>query len=316
MLRRQLNLEGERNTLVERLALVSRYANDIILLLDATGRIIEANDRALTTYGYTLDELRSLPSGGLRPPETMGSLPDHLDGLATSEGVVYETVHRRSNGTTFPVEVSGRVVERDGQKFSLGICRDITERKQAEAALRESEDKFKFFFEHSNVGKSVTQVSGGIQVNQAFCNLLGYSPEELQNRKWQEVSHPDDLESTQQSIDMLLSGKQASTRFIKRYLHKNGSVVWTDVSSTLRRSDTGQPLYFLTAIIDITERKLAEESLRQRLDELERLNRVTVGRELRMIELKKEINELCRQTGQPVRYPLDFGKESETGKTP
>ncbi|MBK9990499.1 MAG: PAS domain S-box protein [Verrucomicrobia bacterium] len=387
LLRRQLSLESERNILVERLGMVTRQANDIILLLDETGRVVEANDRALATYGYTLEELQRLPPGGLRSPEKAGDLLAQIGGLVSSNGVVYETVHRCKDGTTFPVEVSARSVESEGQKFSLGIyrditerksaemkmekqnallnalinspsdivifsldrnycytafnekhrqemrtvwqvdiqigcnllesmadpqlrqlaqqsidralggevfteiqlqpeldiyyefawnpirqkdgiitgvtafIRDITERKRAETALRESEDKFKFFFEHSGVGKSLTRPSGAIQVNQAFCNLLGYSQAELQHRTWQEISHPADLELTQQAVDALISGKQNSTRFIKRYLHKNGSAVWTDVSSTLRRNEAGQPLYFITSIIDITERKQAEAAL-------------------------------------------------------
>ena len=139
---------------------------------------------------------------------------------------------------------------------------ELTERKRAEATLRESEDKFKFFFEHSNVSKSITRPSGKLEVNQAFCNLLGYSPAELQHKSWQEISHSEDMETTELAMNILLSGKQDSTRFTKRFIHSNGSVIWADISTTLRRDAAGQPLYFITAVIDITAQIQKDEALR------------------------------------------------------
>ena len=138
---------------------------------------------------------------------------------------------------------------------------DITERQRVEEALRESEDKFKYVFDHSVIGKSITLPSGEISVNKAFCDMLGYTQEELQSQKWPDITHPGDIELTQKAIDSLLSGEKESLRFNKRYIHKNGSVVWTDASTSLRRDKAGQPLYFVTAISDITERKQAEEAL-------------------------------------------------------
>jgi PAS domain S-box-containing protein len=139
--------------------------------------------------------------------------------------------------------------------------RYYSERSKVAEALRESEEKFKYVFEYSNVGKSITLPSGEIQVNTAFCELLGFSREELQSKKWQEITHPDDMESTQKIVTALLSGETESARFSKRYVHKNGSSVWTDVSTSLRRDKAGKPLYFMTSIVDITDRKQAEDKL-------------------------------------------------------
>jgi PAS domain S-box-containing protein len=144
----------------------------------------------------------------------------------------------------------------------VGTILDITERKKAEDALKESEDKFKYIFDHSVIGKSITKPTGEISVNKAFCEMTGYSPEELMNKKWQDISHPDDIDMTQNVMNSLLSGEKDSVRIIKRYIHKNGNVIWTDVGSALRKDENGNPLYFLTAIIDITDRINAQESLR------------------------------------------------------
>jgi PAS domain S-box-containing protein len=139
----------------------------------------------------------------------------------------------------------------------------VTEQKLGMEKLRESEDKFKYVFENSAVGKSLTLPSGEINVNRAMCGMLGYSEEELRHRKWQEITHPEDVEVTQNAMNVVMSGEKESIRFLKRYIHKDGSIVWTDVSSAIRREPDGKPLYFITSIIDITERKHAEETLRQ-----------------------------------------------------
>ncbi len=143
----------------------------------------------------------------------------------------------------------------------LAVARDITLRKEVEEALRESEDKFKYVFDHSLIGKSITLPSGEINVNQAFGNMLGYSRRELNHRKWQEITHPEDVELTQRAIDQLVSGETESIHITKRYIHKNGSVVWVELSSAVRRDHDGKPVYFISSLIDITKRKQAEEAL-------------------------------------------------------
>ena len=153
--------------------------------------------------------------------------------------------------------------DNNGELVSIvGTILDITERKLAEEALRESEDKFKYVFDHSVAGKSITFPSGEIHVNKAFCEMTGYSPEELTNAKWKDISYPDDIKITEDELQSLISGGKDSTRFIKRYIHKNGDIVWADVGTALRRDEYGKPLYFMTTAIDITVRKHTEESLR------------------------------------------------------
>ncbi len=208
-------------------------------------------------------------------------LGQKADCFFEGEQTTYETVRPLFDGCQDVIYVESWQRRQDGQKRllawwcrvlkdehgnvtgALSSARDITEQRQAEAALRESEAQFKCFFEHANVGKSITRPSGEVQVNQAFCDLLGYSPAELQHRIWQAITHPEDVAPTQRVVEALLAGKQDAARFTKRYLHQNGSVVWADVSTTLRRDETGQPLYFMTTVMDITARQRAEESLRE-----------------------------------------------------
>ena len=123
----------------------------------------------------------------------------------------------------------------------------------------ESEDKFKYVFDYSVVGKSITLPDGTMQPNYAFLDMLGYSEQEIREKSWRETTHPEDIEITQKEIDAMLSSQKESARFLKRYLHRNGSIVWADVSTSLRRDTSCNPLYFITTVLDITERKQAYE---------------------------------------------------------
>ncbi len=123
----------------QRLGHMVQLARDIVLLIDGTGRVVEANDAALQAYGYDRDEIRRLTIADLRAPETLPLMEDQLAAAARPEGILFETVHVRSDGTTFPVEVSSHVVEIDGALLHQSIVRDITERRELEARLRQAE---------------------------------------------------------------------------------------------------------------------------------------------------------------------------------
>lgn len=135
ILQRALQAEKAREAVDRRLALVMQNANDSILIMDEAGRILEASERALATYGYTLAELRALPPGGLRPPGMDLELADQLNLFARPGGALFETTHLRKDGSTFPVEVSGSVFEDDGCTFKLGVYRDISQRRAHEQQI-------------------------------------------------------------------------------------------------------------------------------------------------------------------------------------
>ncbi len=203
-------------------------------------------------------------------------------------------------------EVTGNIA------YALEMLEREKRRKQAENARRESEDKFRDVFESANVGKSITLPTGEIFVNEAFSALLGYSQEELRNKAWQELTPADEIGTIQAILVPLLNGEKDSARFEKRYIHKNGSHVWADVSVAIRRDGDGKPLHFITTIIDIAERKRSEEALSESEQRfrgaLENIPDVVViyDRDLRI----RYINAATRQiTGRPTS---DFiGKRDE-----
>jgi len=119
---------------LRRYQLLSEYARDIVLFIRPDGTIIEANDSAVKAYGYTHDELLALSIYDLRSPETAPSVAEQME-KANSTGTVFETVHRRKDGSTFPVEVSSQGADIEGERVLLGIIRDITERTRLRRAL-------------------------------------------------------------------------------------------------------------------------------------------------------------------------------------
>lgn len=129
---------------------------------------------------------------------------------------------------------------------------------RSEKALRKSEEMFRHIFENSPVGKSITGIDGSLRVNRAFCEMLGYSREELLHKNWKEITHPDDIEKSDEAVGLLLGNKIGKAVFEKRYIHKNGQEVWAEVSTTTQKDENRKPQFFITCISNITPRKKAE----------------------------------------------------------
>ena len=155
--------------------------------------------------------------------------------------------------------------------WSWSLRRQVREKT---LQLRESLDRFQYFFESSNIGKSVTYPSGKMDVNRAFANFLGYTCEELNKKSWQEITPQVDIQGCEEKIAPLLTGHKDSVRFEKRYLHKNGSCLWADVSARIRRDQKFKPIYFITTIVDITERKQTQKQLKNYTRQLELLHKI------------------------------------------
>ncbi len=249
-------------------------APDGIALLGLDGKLRQATPSAQQILGYSVEDAQDQDPALLTHPGDLPGLLQVLNDVIQNPGKVVRAEYRfrHKDGSWRWLESTiSNLLQEPGLEATVFNYRDVTERKRAEAALTESEEKFKYIFDHSIVGKSITLIDGTLEVNQAFCDMLGYSQNELTNKKWQEITHPEDIEVSNRVTELLLTGEKELVRFTKRYLHKSGSTVWGDISISLRRDSAGRPLYYMTAVVDITERKLAEIQLAESLEFNERI---------------------------------------------
>lgn len=138
----------------------------------------------------------------------------------------------------------------------------IFSNNQLERALAESQENFKNIFEKSPVGKAMTSIDGKIMVNQAVCDILGYSTKELLKKNWIEITHPDDIQGDRDVAEQLLGSNNSTIRYEKRYIHKSGDIIWASVTASLERDSKGNPQHFNTIIIDISQQKKSLENLK------------------------------------------------------
>jgi len=161
---------------------------------------------------------------------------------------------------------------------------DITERKRAEEELRASEERFRNAFAHAATGMALTDLGGRFfEVNQAFCQITGYTEQELLVQDFPSITHSDDLPRNMDLMRQILAGTIPSYVIEKRYIHKQGAAVWVRISVSLLRDSRRQPQHLIALVEDITERKQAEESLRElsgRVLQLQDEERRRLAREL------------------------------------
>ncbi len=211
-----------------------------------------------------------------------------------------------ANGEVIDVDISLSVVHDSdgGITGSIGVIRDITERKHMEEALRRSERRFRQVAE--NAREWIWEVDAGGMYTYASPvveKILGYRVEEVVGKKrLSDFLHPEDAERLRTETLEILSRKDVFTEFQTRNRDKDGKVVWLLRSGVPILDENGELLGYRGADIDITERKIAEEAMRHHVCEIERFNRLATARELRVVELKQRVNQLADAAGQPAPY--------------
>jgi PAS domain S-box-containing protein len=237
-----------------------------VIATDMRGIVTHWNEHAEKLYGWTREEamgrnITELTVG----PEEAGLAEGIMEGVrsgATWEG---EFEVRRRDGSRFLAHVTDSLIrDAEGQAVGIvGVSTDITERKRTEEELRESEERFRAFFETAAVGAAQADPTTGrfLQVNEKLCRFLGYTREELLSMTSSDVTHPDHRARDLEGLSRLLRGEVREYTAEKRYVRKDGQTVWGQLALSLVRDGDGRALHTVAITKDITARRAAEEAL-------------------------------------------------------
>lgn len=242
---------------------------DAIISVDGEQRITLFNEGAEHIFGYSAREAVGQRLDLLLPERYQQAHRQHVQQFAAGTRASRLMAERRTiagrrkNGEEFPAEASISKVEVDGVSLLTVILRDISARKRAEEGLRNSEERFRTAFADAPVGMALVGLDGRfLNVNGSMCDIVGYSPEELLTRTFQDITWPEDLELDLDNARRLRQGEIRSYQMEKRYIHKQGHLVSILLTGSLVRDSRGEPLHFIAQVQDISERKQLEQALR------------------------------------------------------
>jgi two-component system cell cycle sensor histidine kinase/response regulator CckA len=263
---------GQGGLSPRRLDVVADQARDVILLVDLQGNILDANEAAVQTYGYTRAELTARSVRDLRRAD---SLADYQTQLSRApHGILFETIHCRRDGSSFPCEVSARGIELRGEHCIVSVIRDLSDRKHAADVLRQTEELFAKVFRKSPVVISIIRLSDNrhVDVNDRFLQLLGLTREQVIGKTFVELGlsiDPDDLITLTNAVST-----ESRRDFEVRIRTRSGQVIET--LHTLDFLDLGGSRCVVSFAHEITERKRLEEQLRQ-AQKMEAIGRLAGG---------------------------------------
>ncbi len=272
-LTRELELPLVIQTVVEGIAQTFGYTQVSLYLLDSEGLQLQHQvgyhqviERILITEGISGRVVRTgqpvLVEDVRRDPAFLGAIEGITSEVCVplfDQGRVAGVLNVESTQGVTLIEADLHLMLALSEQVGLAIGR-----ARLYAEMRESQQRFASAVRYAAIGMSLVALDGRwLQVNPALCHLVGYSEDELLSLSFQAITHPDDLEADLDHVRQMLAGEIQTYQMEKRYFHKRGHVIWVLLSVSLMRDSQGRPLYFISQIQDITERKQAEVALRE-----------------------------------------------------
>lgn len=256
-------------------------ANYAIISTNRDGIILTFNSCAERLLQYRAEELVQKASPALfHDPNEMAARAEELsaelgkrvepgfESFVTKAKIAgieeREWTYIRKDGSRFPVLLSVTALRDETGDITgyLGISSDLTVRREAERTISESQERFRSAFESAGIGMAIVGLDGRFQkVNRVLCEIVGYSHDELLQKTFQDITHPDDLDADLSHVRALIAGEARSYQMEKRYIHRNGTVVWIRLTGSIVHKEDGSPLQFVAQIEDITSRKQIEQAL-------------------------------------------------------
>lgn len=255
---------------------------NFIFVKDREGRFTLANQAVADVYGTTVEDLIGKADQDFN---TNQEEVEHFyrDDLAVINGlqekvIPEEKITDASGKDRWLQTVKRPILNALGQAdMILGVSVDITEQRQMMEALRLSEERFRVAFDTAGIGISWTDLEGRfIKVNNSYCRLMGYSEAELLTRNSWDISHPDDMIDTADYMGKSIAGRINAFTVQKRYIRKNGDIIWTAVNVSVVCDAAGAPLHFIAQVQDVTAQRKAEDQLRQ-AQKMQAVGQLTAG---------------------------------------
>jgi PAS domain S-box-containing protein len=237
-----------------------------LFVYDADRRLRWANTAARGLYPADYQQMLGRPMAELVPeaPQRVDFHERALRGEPTRVAAGPATPPGTGEVQYFDMEYRGLRGDSGDVDHLLVFATDVTARCQAEARLRESEERFRGAFEFAAIGMALVAPDGRwLRVNRSMCRIVGYTADELLATNFQAITHPDDLEKDIGYVGQMLDGSLSHYDMEKRYVHKDGHILWILLSVSLVRDAAGTPLYFVSQVQDITEQRQLTDDLRR-----------------------------------------------------
>lgn len=244
-------------------------------LVALDGRWMQVNQSLCRIVGYDEHELLARDFQSITQPSDLATDLSYVRQLMAGEIADYQMVKRyfHKQGHLVWVLLSVSLVRDAAGKplYFISQIQDITQRTHSEMALRASEDEYRAIFELAGIGKMQTDLTTGrfVRVNRKFCEITGYTAEELLELSFADITHPDDVKASRESIAQIQSGAIIEHSADERYIRKDGRVIWVNLNATVIRDSQGRALRGVATVQDITDRRQAEQMERDRRRVLE-----------------------------------------------
>lgn len=272
-LKRSRHLERALRESEQRFRAIFDEAIELLSLLSPEGVVLESNGAVLELFGAAEKETIGRPFWDV--PGWSRAHRARVRGAvaaAAAGRLVRDELDVLGPGGRRSIDFSLKPITDDRGRVVMLIAegRDITQRKQAEQALRESEEHLRLTFENAPIGMGIFALDGRfLHVNQAYTEILGYSAEELLQLRFQDITHPDDVDIDVGLTEQLRRGEIPRYQLAKRYVHKSGRLIPVVLHVSIVRGVEGEPIHFIAEVEDVTARKQAEEERERLLAQLE-----------------------------------------------